>query len=302
MRILHIDTGRQMRGGQRQVLRLLKVLAGAGHECILLARKDAPLRDQADALGVPLHDATLPNVWSLSVKAELVHVHDAHAHTLAALASRSPFVVSRRVAFPVKTSFVSRWKYGRAKRFLAVSRFVAEQLSAAGVPDWKTDVVYDAADDEIAGANGWNRTAPAIALASRDPMKGRDLVDAASQEAEIDVVFSTDLARDLQRASMFLYISRSEGFGSAALLAMSMGVPVIASRTGGLAEVFEHCVSGLYVENDAHQIAEAMRRVTADPAFACGIIREARARVASRFTTQHLLNATLQSYSRALAG
>ncbi len=36
---------------------------------------------------------------------------------------------------------------------------------------------------------------------------------------------------------------------------MSMGVPVIASRVGGLAELFTDGSSGLYVENDAEEIA-----------------------------------------------
>ena len=56
--------------------------------------------------------------------ADIVHAHDARAHTLAAIAARAPFVVSRRVAFPVKRSLLSQWKYRQAKRYLAVSQFV----------------------------------------------------------------------------------------------------------------------------------------------------------------------------------
>ena len=43
MRILHLDAGREMRGGQWQVLRLIEGLAAAGVESTLLAREDAPL-------------------------------------------------------------------------------------------------------------------------------------------------------------------------------------------------------------------------------------------------------------------
>ena len=45
MRILHLDAGREMRGGQWQVLRLLEGLAAAGHE--VLSRGGAPLEAQA---------------------------------------------------------------------------------------------------------------------------------------------------------------------------------------------------------------------------------------------------------------
>jgi len=43
MRILHLDAGREMRGGQWQVVRLIEGLAGAGVESTLLARTGAPL-------------------------------------------------------------------------------------------------------------------------------------------------------------------------------------------------------------------------------------------------------------------
>ena len=73
-----------------------------------------------------------------------------------------------------------------------------------------------------------------VALSLEDPAKGRDLVERAAVAAGVPIVLSQDLNADLQNASLFLYISRSEGLGSAALLAMSLGVPVIASRVGGL--------------------------------------------------------------------
>ena len=43
MRVLHLDAGREMRGGQWQVLRLMEGLATAGVESTLLARPGAPL-------------------------------------------------------------------------------------------------------------------------------------------------------------------------------------------------------------------------------------------------------------------
>ena len=51
MRILHLDAGREMRGGQWQVLRLIEGLAGAGHENLLLARRGSPLFDAAGGAG-----------------------------------------------------------------------------------------------------------------------------------------------------------------------------------------------------------------------------------------------------------
>ena len=43
MRILHLDSGREMRGGQWQALRLMEGLAAAGVDQTLLARAGSPL-------------------------------------------------------------------------------------------------------------------------------------------------------------------------------------------------------------------------------------------------------------------
>ncbi len=94
-------------------------------------------------LDIGWHAPRMREIWKWSRASAVVHAHDAKAHTLAALASRKTFVVSRRVAFPVKRTVASRWKYRRATRYLAVSEYVAGELRKAGVPAAKIDVVYD---------------------------------------------------------------------------------------------------------------------------------------------------------------
>jgi len=60
------------------------------------------------------------------------------------------------------------------------------------------------------------------------------VVSAECRKAGIPVHFSTDLQKDLPRAWLFVYITELEGLGSAALLAMAHGLPVLASDIGGL--------------------------------------------------------------------
>jgi Glycosyl transferases group 1 len=301
VRILHVDTGPEMRGGQHQALLLLRLLADAGHEPLLLARRKSPLFEAGTQRGFPVHAAWPGSVFRFSGRVDIVHAHDARAHTLCALASRQRFVVSRRVAFPVKRTAVSTWKYGTAARYLAISRFVAGELEAAGIPSQAIDVVYDAAP-ACTTRSDWNPEYPAIALASADPMKGRDLVEQAAKLSGVEVLYSRNLEQDLRRASMFLYITRSEGLGSAALLAMNLGVPVIASRVGGLTEVIEDGVSGISVRNDVSEIVRAMRRILSSRTLALQLIEAARRRIADQFTPEHLLNRTIAAYEKALAG
>jgi glycosyltransferase involved in cell wall biosynthesis len=298
MKILHIDTGATLRGGQRQVLLLLEALRSAGYESILAARPGGALAQTAERAGFAVIEAKLRLIRRYSAQAEIVHAHDARGHTLAALVSRTPFVVARRVAFPVKRSLLSRWKYRRASRYLAVSRFVADMLQQAGINNDRIDVVYDAVAPISQGR--YNPAAPAVALALDDPMKGRDLIEEAATAAGIPVRFSVDLPTDLQEASMFIYITRSEGLGSAALLAMSMGIPVIASHTGGLAEVFEDGISGIYTTNEPAAIASAIGRLRQDPQATSRVISAAKQRIEARFAVNRLLTGTLESYRKAL--
>jgi phosphohistidine swiveling domain-containing protein len=300
LRILHIDTGRELRGGQRQVLLLMKGLREAGHEPVLLARENTPLWRAAVENDLFVHAMKIRNVRKHSGRADVVHAHDARAHTIAALVVKGAFLVSRRVAFPVARTFASRWKYGRAARFLAVSECAGRELRAAGVPAEKIEVVFDGVEPAAAMAE-WGIDYPAVALASTDPAKGRDLVEQAAAIAKIPVHYSSDLARDLRRASMFVYITRSEGLGSAALLAMSMGIPVIASRVGGLPEAIVDGDSGILVSNDTGEIARAMRQVVENAASTQSLIANARVRVAKLFSREQLVERTLNAYRRVLA-
>ncbi|MGH9651849.1 MAG: glycosyltransferase family 4 protein [Bryobacteraceae bacterium] len=301
MRILHIDTGREMRGGQHQVLLLMKGLRAAGCECILVARPGGPLRRAAENQGFPVRMARLKPIFEASGKADLVHAHDSRGHTLAALAARAPLVVSRRVAFPIRHSLASAWKYRRPARFIAISECVRRELRRAGVPGEKIDVVPDGVELGCEACS-WKADGPVVALASRDPRKGRDLVEHAARISGRKVIFSEALVGDLAGASMFVYISSSEGLGSAALLAMSLGVPVIASRAGGLSEAVADGVSGILVDNDAEEVARAMCRLSGDPALARSLAEGAKARVAEFFSREKLVSGTLASYRRVLAG
>src|SRR5438067_3902845 len=139
MRILHLDTGREMRGGQWQVLRLIEGLAAEGVQSTLLARKEAPLYAAARRQGWRVEPIGLTRAVMELRAHDLTHAHDARSHTLGTLLRGRPLVVSRRVAFAVG----SRWKYGRARRYLAVSEFVKGVLIESGVPPEKIAVVYD---------------------------------------------------------------------------------------------------------------------------------------------------------------
>lgn len=282
MRIMHMDLCPQMRGGQLQALYLTQGLTERGVECALYARKGAPLLERG------ARELSMLSLRSEARRYDLVHAHDALAHTWALAAGR-PLVVSRRVAFPVGRGLLSRYKYGRPARYLAVSQFVKRTLMDAGVDGERIDVVYDGV--RLHPLRDRDPQLRVVALAS----KGRALLTEASRMAGIPIQFSDDIERDLPGAALFVYISDSEGLGSAALLAMAHGVPVVASNVGGLPEV-----ATVLTNNDPSEIAAAITRVLGDPALARELGSTGRRKVEEHFTVDHMIDATIASYRKVL--
>ncbi len=278
-----------MRGGQWQVLRLIEQLNQMGIENTLLSPADSQLAEHYPA-SQPFRVDILRKTWP---EFHLIHAHDARSHTWCALLGVQPLVVSRRVAFPIKKSFLSTWKYNKPQMFIAISNSVSRTLEDAGISAARIRVIYDGVKDF-----SWHsdHTGGAIAPASDDPLKGQDLLAASG----IKVNFSTNLEQDLQTANCFVYISRQEGLGSAILLAMATGVPVIASRVGGIPELVEHEVTGLLVENDPIEIRAAWERLQIDKPLALKLASNAKERVRQAFTAQHMASQTLKVYQELL--
>jgi glycosyltransferase involved in cell wall biosynthesis len=295
--ILHIDSGTEMRGGQWQALYLIRGLIAAGHRARLLAPAGSQLMQAAEAQQVDVQALGLGRILRTAAGVDLVHAHDARAHTMALLL-RKPLVVSRRVAFPLGRSIASRWKYWRASHYIAVSQCVKQVLEDAGVHLEKITVVYDGVP-----VDSWPKTAGrsrVLAVDLEDPGKGKKIIEEAAALADVPVHFSDNLIRDLPEAAIFVYITDLEGLGSAVLLAMAAGAPVLASRVGGLPEIIEDGVTGLLTSNEPQAIAKQIQRLLADRPLALRLAARARSRVEKEFSLDRMVSETLHVYERIL--
>jgi hypothetical protein len=288
-----------MRGGQWQTLYLARGLRERGESVRVLARGE--FYAAAVAQRFEVSPAGVPGMWRWSRWADIVHAQDARSHTLAAVVSRCPLVASRRVAFPIGRDAASRWKYRRARRLIAISRHVATALGAAGVPQDRIAIVPDgvpAPESPVAAFSA--RPLQFLALPTGDPMKGDDLVQGAAALGGFGVTWTEHLVDDLRRARVFIYVSRSEGLGSAALLAMANGTAVIASNEGGLKEIVEHEQTGLLVENNPDAIAAAMSRLAADQDLAQSLAASGAERVRRHFSVDRMVAGTIEVYRSVL--
>lgn len=277
MRTLHMDTGREMHGGQWQVLYLLERLSNA----TLLAPPRSPLFLEARSRGIDARPLSQRN--EARKQTSLIHAHDSRAHSRAMFSS-TPLVVSRRVGFPIKRTIFSRWKYRQPAMYLAVSHFAASKLTKSGVPDSKIRVVYDG----IPIPPKPSTLDPRRVLA----------VQGKFQEIGVPVHVTTNLFDDLSNASVFLYISEMEGLGSAAIAAMAFGVPVVASGVGGLPEVVDHGRTGFIVRDGDY--ATPVRRLLDNPQLAAEMGAAGREKAIREFSVEKMVEATLAAYNEIL--
>ena len=113
----------------------------------------------------------------------------------------------------------------------------------------------------------------------------------------------SDLHSYLADATVFVLPSRSEGFSNAIIEAMAAGLPLVATDVGGNAEAIQDGVNGFLVPSeDVDALADALRRLLADPARAQAMGKAGRARVAERFTTEAMMKQLVTAYRRILGG
>lgn len=108
-----------------------------------------------------------------------------------------------------------------------------------------------------------------------------------------------DVAPILRSARAFLFPSEEESFGVAALEAMASGVPIVATRTGGIPEVVREEETGFLVDvGDTAAMARALARTLADPGLARRLGEAGRRRALARFAPEAIVDAYEDLYRR----
>jgi len=269
---LHIDTATSWRGGQSQVLQTVLGLRALGHRAVLVAHPKGELANRAqqghDLIRMaPLHEVDFAAALRLSrvlreLKPQVVHAHDPHAISMAAMAlsmvsrdARPALVVARRVDFHIKQNSFSRWKYKAADRIICSSNAIRRMVIEDGLPAERVVTVYEGVDVRRLEAIPAEDVHQALWLPQRAPVVGniaalvahkgqRYLVEAAPAVAhhvpdvQILVFGEGDLRPQLQRqikAAGLEHNVRLVGFQPNVLaLLKSLDVFVMSSITEGL--------------------------------------------------------------------
>lgn len=356
MRIAHIDTGMDLRGGQWQLLTLARGLRERGHEQMIICRCGSELEQRASEEGFQTQGLPLSGLAGLRAILRLrrllrregvrvVHAHDGRGQTFAWLASRGLRVcrvASRRVTFLPRGRLLHRLKYGRTCHgVIAVSAFVRNLLIESGIPASKVAVILDGVDfpeklpdpseklllrrkgqldgeDFVVGHVGaftvekGQETAiqafrllhlphSRLLLAGDGPTRKRLENRYAPDSNILFLGYLADVSSFIDTLDLFVMPSLSEGLGSSALIAMSRGVPIVATRAGGLPEIVEEGVNGWLVNpSSPRDLAEAIRDAASDRVRLREMGERAREK-ARQFTSDKMTERTAAFYAE-LAG
>jgi glycosyltransferase involved in cell wall biosynthesis len=114
----------------------------------------------------------------------------------------------------------------------------------------------------IAGGGGWSNEAETRMLKAMEADEA-DLAPEKRRVRQLGYVDRSALVSLIKGAQAVLFPSLFEGFGLPVLEAMTLGTPVVTSRSSSLPEIGGEAV--LYVDpNDVDDIARAIRTITAD--------------------------------------
>jgi len=149
--VVHVASGREWRGGQRQVWLLAQALGRSGVQQVVVTGAGTELARRLRSSGVPvrtipwkagLDPRVLPAILGEIRRSRAVlHAHDSHALSLSgvcAVLTETPLIVTRRVDFPLRR----KGFWARANRVIAISHAVAAVLARGGVDPERITVIH----------------------------------------------------------------------------------------------------------------------------------------------------------------
>ena len=215
----------------------------------------------------------------------------------------------------------------KVTRFIALTEFQREKLVAAGLPDAKITVKPNFSPDPGYDDSASEPRAGGLFIGRLSHEKGVDvLLDAAGKcDVPIDLAGSgpkldevkqsapsnlhvhgfvedSDLARMKEKALFIVLPSIVyEGFPMVIAEAFAMGLPVIASRHGGMREIVEDGETGLHFSpGDSDDLASKIRWASENPDKMQAMGRKARQTYETEFSPEQNVKRLVEIYQNAV--
>lgn len=111
-----------------------------------------------------------------------------------------------------------------------------------------------------------------------------------------------DIPQILSKSNLLVLASAShEAFGRVIIEAQASGVPVVATKVGGVLDIVDDGVDGMLVApSDPEGMADAIIKVLRDQELSSLLAKNGRLKVLSRFTLEKMAEKTLEVYHEAI--
>ncbi len=239
---------------------------------------------------------------------DIIHAHTGRDYWLAIWTKlfnpKLKIVITRHIRAPLKKSALHSWAYKKVDKIIAVSQAVKDAITI--FPSKKIAVVYNGIDVEkfLAVQPGTLRKELGISPQTKivgmvgrvNPTKGHETflqsipeIQSKIPDTVFVVVGSGDYISELKSINsdvnflgmrsnipqimkdldVFVMASWNEPFGLVTVEAMGAGTPVVATNTGGTAEIIIDGESGILIPpKDPAKLAQAVIRVLTDKELA----------------------------------
>ncbi len=113
-------------------------------------------------------------------------------------------------------------------------------------------------------------------------------------------VSNKEVYERLRQADVFVRPSLSEGLGNAFLEAMAMGVPVVATKVGGIPDFLIDGENGLFCTHDPKDVADKILRILKDPVLAEKLRINARSMIEEKYSWDLIANMQMKKIFESL--
>ncbi len=272
----------------------------------------------------------------------IVHAHETRATYAGWLLqwwSKTPYLLTGRIGHPTGARLLRTRAYRSANCVVAVSSSIARTIEHH-YPEINCRIVPDAHADMLTGRDTsanvlekWNgKTIIGHIGALRHDDKGQGTIIEAARRLQDSqpnlhfvllgdgkddhefrraaeglhnlefVGFVDNVADYLAAFDIFVYPSLREGLGSSLLDAMQFGLPIVATRVGGIPELVEDQVNGLLIPpRSSRDLIEALQRILEDAELRESMRRENRNK-AAQYGVDRMASSYESIYRSILSG
>lgn len=115
--------------------------------------------------------------------------------------------------------------------------------------------------------------------------------------------FSQEIEARMRSCHIIVQPSRFESFGYVAVEAMSLGIPVIASNVGGLAEIVKHEKNGLLIDPGNHmELTDSIEKIISDSILRESMIQNGLKTVSEKFSEEKMAQTIKKIYLELTLG